>query len=95
MVEGARLEIWFGGNSNVGSNPTLSAIKSWPSSIFEVQRKKMSSFRPVSRVLARELNARFSSLPRSARQLRFFSGRGCRSGVSKIIEDMICPTGSH
>ena len=27
MVEGARLESVFRGNSNVGSNPTLSAIK--------------------------------------------------------------------
>ena len=26
MAEGARLESVFGGNSNVGSNPTLSAI---------------------------------------------------------------------
>ena len=33
MVEGARLESVFRGNSNVGSNPTLSAIFSntWPS----------------------------------------------------------------
>ena len=34
MVEGARLESVFRGNSNVGSNPTLSAIQSRYFSIF-------------------------------------------------------------
>ena len=29
MAEGARLESVFRGNSNVGSNPTLSAISKW------------------------------------------------------------------
>ena len=38
MAEGARLESVFRGNSNVGSNPTLSAISSYPAKSTSVPR---------------------------------------------------------
>ena len=38
MAEGARLESVFRGNSNVGSNPTLSAKTPFPEKSKEIQR---------------------------------------------------------
>ena len=46
MAEGARLESVFRGNSNVGSNPTLSAIfkrLSWPSNQFAITLRGRAS----------------------------------------------------
>ena len=54
MVEGARLESVFRGNSNVGSNPTLSAMESSKSLIPLIGR---TGYDPQIRNLPRSVSA--------------------------------------
>ena len=78
MVEGARLESVFRGNSNVGSNPTLSAIPFVPSGLLQIDITEIVVLK------AEEPDSVVDFVHAEIRRLSCISGKSMRQRASAI-----------